>query len=160
MKPVAQLVDNPETGDCFRACVASILELDPLTLPNIHDPEFKDRYWLGVLNEKLAPFNLALMYTAKEQCYWEIPYFIWSIRSPTYEGKTHAVVVNYDEKREGSAWKIAWDPSPHRDEPGREPFYAKPLAAYFFIAVNPKRVMRFEQVDAAVRGHHAEPKVA
>lgn len=30
MRPVAQLIDSAENGDCFRACVASILEVDLL----------------------------------------------------------------------------------------------------------------------------------
>lgn len=141
MKPTPQLIDSPVNGDCFRACVASILEVDPATLPNISDPRYKDRYWLGVMNEALASRNLALMYTTNEQCYWELPYFIWSIRSPTYEGKTHAVVVNYDPSRPGTdSWRVVWDPSPHRDEPGRDEFYNKPLAAYFFVVLDPRRI--------------------
>ena len=144
MKPVAQIIDSPETGDCFRACVASILEVDPHEVPNISDPAYKGRYWLGVMNEYLAPRNLALMYTANEQCFWELPWFIWSVRSPKYEGKTHAVVVS-TTKGPGHnvhGWRIAWDPSPWRDhEPEkRAECYDKPLAAYFFVALDPRAV--------------------
>lgn len=146
MKPVAQLIDSAENGDCFRACVASILEVDPLTLPNISDPEYKDRYWLGVMNDAIAKYGLAIMYTANGQCYWELPYFIWSVRSPRYEGKTHAVVVSTEEG-EGhtvlGGWRIAWDPSPWRDhEPDkRAECYDAPLAAYFFVATNPAAML-------------------
>jgi len=144
MKPVAQLVDSPENGDCFRACVASILELDPHALPNVGDPAVRGgRYFISVMNEALAPWNMQLMYTANEQCYWEMPVFIWSIRSPKYEGKTHAVVVTCDFKRE-KPWQVAWDPSPYRDEPGREAFYAKPVAAYFFVVVDPRALVQRE----------------
>lgn len=142
MVPVPQLIDSPDTGDCFRACVASILEVDPLTLPNINDPAYKDRYWRDVMNEALAPHNLAIQSTTNKQCYWEHPYFIWSIRSPKYEGQSHAVVVAYDPKRGGmSAWYVAWDPSPWRDEPGREPFYADPHSAHFFTVVDPRKLV-------------------
>ena len=52
VKPVAQLIDSGEDGDCFRACVASILELDPLDLPNVGDPAVaKGRYHVAVMNE-------------------------------------------------------------------------------------------------------------
>ena len=140
MRPVPQLIDSGENGDCFRACVASILELDPNELPNVGDPEVaKGRHHVAVMNEALAQWNLAI-FLINEHTHWtEVPFYIWSIRSPRYEGKTHAVVVSYDAARPGmDSWKVVWDPSPHRDEPGRDAFYAKPLASYLFLALDPR----------------------
>lgn len=116
------------------------MEVDPLLLPNIGDPEVtKGRYQVGVMNEALARWNLVIVIPAQGTHFHEIGYYIWSIRSPRYEGKTHAVVVGYDGAREGmSAWHVAWDPSPWRDEPGREAFH-KPLNAYVFLALDPSR---------------------
>jgi hypothetical protein len=149
VKPVPQLVDSGENGDCFRACVASILELDPNDLPNVGDPAVANgRYHVTVMNEALAKWHLALFLINKHTHWTETPYYIWSIRSPKYEGKTHAVVVAYDEKRDGMGWYVAWDPSPWRDEPGREKFYAKPLAAYLFLALDPRK-NRDRYVDEA-----------
>lgn len=143
VKPVPQLVDSADNGDCFRACVASILEVDPLELPNISDPEYKDRYWVGVMNEALAKHGLAIHYTLGGAAFHEIPIFIWSVPSPRYEGKMHAVVVRHLEEHDESAvlgwWKVAWDPSPWRDTDvdHRRECYAKPIAAYFFVASDP-----------------------
>lgn len=146
MIQVAQLIDSPENGDCFRACVASILELDPRTLPNVSDPQYKDRFWLGVMNDALASRNLKIFGTSNKQCFWELPYFIWSVPSPVYEGKFHAVVVSYDTEGPGHRvlkhWRIAWDPSPWRDhEPEqRATCYNEPEAAYFFVPLDPRAV--------------------
>lgn len=146
MIPVAQLIDSPDNGDCFRACVASILEVDPLTLPNISEAEYKDRYWLDVMNDAIAKFGLAIMYTSSGQCFWDLPYFIWSVQSPRFEGKTHAVVASCEEGpgHKVHGWRIAWDPSPWRDyEPEkRAECYDKPLAAYFFVATDPSAMVR------------------
>lgn len=38
MKPVMQTIFNFEKGDCMRACVASIFELDIEVVPNFHEP--------------------------------------------------------------------------------------------------------------------------
>lgn len=147
MIPVPQLVDSPVNGDCLRACVASILEVDPLTLPNVGDKAVTgDRHWLNAMNDALAPRNLALFQTSNGQAFWEFPYFVWSIVSPKYEGVTHSVVVSYDtNRRDGilGGWKVEWDPSPYRDEPGRDVFYAKPIGAIFFVVVDPRRTDKF-----------------
>lgn len=143
MRPVAQLIDSAVSGDCFRACVASILEIDPLTLPNISDKaEIGDRDWMRVMNGAIAKYNLALVIPSNGTHFTEMPFYISAIQSPRYEGSTHAVVVGYDEKRDGmSSWYVAWDPSPWRDhEPERRAeFYAKPLHAYIFVSVDPSR---------------------
>lgn len=57
MKPVEQTIPGPPHGDCFRACVASILELPIEHLPNPHHPEF---HWWDAWNEWLQDrgFNL------------------------------------------------------------------------------------------------------
>lgn len=43
MKPVEQTIPTAPRGDCFRACIASILELPIEWCPNPHDPE--EHWW-------------------------------------------------------------------------------------------------------------------
>lgn len=65
MKPVDMLwTHNPELGligDCFRACVASILELDPFTVPNFCEEDWgkeKDFSWYKAMLKWLHPRGL------------------------------------------------------------------------------------------------------
>lgn len=63
MIPVDQTIPKPPKGDCFRACIASILELPILNLPNPHHPEF---HWWDAWNKWLDDRGLDLVE-------WDIP---------------------------------------------------------------------------------------
>ena len=105
MKPVTQKVTDGVNGDCFGACVASILELGD-NYPNFHR---KDRGpWMDQWNDFLQPLNLELLY---------IPgghpppngYAIMSVKSVNFPGVQHSVVWHGDGRGGGS---IVYDPSP------------------------------------------------
>lgn len=95
---------QPDHGDCFRACVASILELDPTTLPNFADA-WPDSWiaWAGDRYELVE--------------YAEPPHG-WSIAvgvSPRDSVITHGVVWYGD--------KIVHDPHPSRAGLVGKPLY-------------------------------------
>ncbi len=118
MRPVEQQISAVGNGDCFRACLESITEIDGV--PNLIENEqwFTDTFvWLGEHGWE--------MYTRPK----ERPptgYAIGVLWSPTFEGERHAVVVH-----DGA---LAWDPSPKRDEPDRT--YGEWL---YFVEVRPVR---------------------
>jgi hypothetical protein len=104
MKPVEQTILAPPHGDCFRACIASILELPIEEVPNPHAPE---EHWWEAWHEWLVPRGLQLVE-------WHLPrdqpvycplrgYWIATVTSPS-RSCNHCIVMHDDA--------IAWDPSP------------------------------------------------
>lgn len=62
MKPVFQTkYGNPE-GNCFAACVASILECSIDELPNLYELEQSGKNWLIGLNEAIKPKGYGVAY--------------------------------------------------------------------------------------------------
>lgn len=99
MIPVAQRIVDPDRGDCFSACIASILELPLDSVPTIHGDDNWDRWlaWFRGANATL----ICLTH------HGPVPgYAIRSIPSYRYEARQHAVVT-FDGV-------VVWDPSPHR----------------------------------------------
>lgn len=47
-------------GDCFRTCIASLLELNHVQVPHFHDGDYTWHEWNLATNEWLAKFNLRL----------------------------------------------------------------------------------------------------
>jgi hypothetical protein len=99
---VQQKILGPQKGDCFRACVASILEMDIDDLPNYHGYNWWNR-WIAWGTKHGLVF----------ECYYpdEVPpeaeYVIAGPKSPRIPDITHAVVVKNG--------KIVWDPHPEYD---------------------------------------------
>lgn len=93
-----QLTIDKGKGDCFRACLTSILGI-----PNRPDfPNVDDKEWfLGWLN-LLSPFGLELHYESKS-C-WRNGFWIASVKSKNFENTGHAIVMQ--------GCKVAFDPSP------------------------------------------------
>lgn len=103
MKPVEQTILHPPEGDCFRACVASILERPIEEVPNPHAPE---EHWWNAWHEWLLPQGLQFVEwepnTEKPTCCPLRGYWIATVASP--DRCNHCLVIHDDE--------IAWDPSP------------------------------------------------
>lgn len=102
MIKVEQQVIDRDAGDCFVACVASILELPLSAVPSIHTEPAWDAHcrWLNSANLALVqithhPGDIA-------------GYAIRSIRSYTFEERSHAVVTHNG--------MVVWDPSPNRKD--------------------------------------------
>jgi len=95
--PQQQKIVDPKVGDCFRACIASILELpNDERLPHI-DSSHWHLDWLRFLE----PFGLQLEFDFKK--IWREGYWIATVNSLNYENGAHAIVM------EGP--KVAFDPS-------------------------------------------------
>lgn len=97
MRKNKQLICDSKKGDCFRACLTSILGLpnDP-KLPNCDDPE-----WYMKWNKLLWRFGLTLIYN-QDSC-WKSGYWIARVKSKNFKDTTHAIVM-YD-------LQVAHDPS-------------------------------------------------
>lgn len=100
MKKNKQLIYNKGNGDCFRACLASILNWDnDPKLPNIDD-----KNWLIKWGKILEPYGMRLEFDFDKS--WSGGYWIASVKSKNFKGQTHAIVMN--------EMKVAFDPSPKK----------------------------------------------
>lgn len=109
-----QLVDDTK-GDCFAACLASILEVSLDQVPNPHGSEWWDTVQRWLWNTR----RLACVLVQARDGQGDIGpalsgwpgrgLAIVSVPSVLFEGKTHAVV--YDLAKH----EVVWDPSPKRD---------------------------------------------
>lgn len=106
MKPVMQLSVDGEKGDCFRACMASMLEL-----PNSTDlPHIESEMWPLEWERFLDRFGMGYGHDAK--AIWRQGYWIASVPSLNFENGGHAIVMLGSE--------VAHDPSTKkRYETGR-----------------------------------------
>jgi hypothetical protein len=84
---VTQTITTPGNGNCFAACVASILECDLDRLPNPHGDN-----WFGQWHEFLKPHGLRMLGKNNSLYYWE-SYWIGLVDSLNNEGRGHAVVM-------------------------------------------------------------------
>lgn len=102
MRPVEQRVVDPDKGDCFFACIASILELPLEDIPELRTDD-KSSQWEKWVDWFRAA-NLTLICLTH---HGPVPgYAIRSIPSYNFEARLHAVVT-YDGQ-------VVWDPSPTR----------------------------------------------
>jgi hypothetical protein len=97
MRKNKQLIVSNTNGDCFRACMTSLLGIknDP------GFPEGGDPKWFVKWHKFLWRFGLGLVYE-REAC-WRGGYWIASVKSKNYKDTTHAIVMK------GS--KVWFDPS-------------------------------------------------
>lgn len=137
MKPVDQLIlhdGDKSIGDCFRACVASILELPCEEVPHVvamgKDSDDSRR----LLNEWLKPLGfhfVELQWPEGEDASilaWVVPrgYYVFSGPSPRWPDCWHSCV--------GLGGKIVHDPHPERlGLAGKERSYG------LFVADDPAR---------------------
>jgi len=103
MKKYNQLIVDSEIGDCFRACMATLLQLPPEVLPNDHSPiwYFTWRKFLGQFGLELSPDETA------NGPIWRTSLWIATVRSLNYENGTHAILMH-----EGGT--VFHDPSTHK----------------------------------------------
>ena len=101
MKPVYQLIDRPPLGDCFRACVASILEVPVAALPNFADSDDWGKRW----NVWGRDHNLQLLTWPHNPDWGWLPsgYCIAGVKLPGVTWQ-HAIVAH-----DG---KLVWNPHP------------------------------------------------
>lgn len=106
MIPVTQRLIDRTRGDCFSACLASILEVPEV--PCFHMEEHKDTW--TQYNEWLAPYNLQLVSFRFGSVPPPYGYSILAVRSALYPEVTHAVVYFYDPRT--GIGGVVWNPNP------------------------------------------------
>jgi hypothetical protein len=98
MKFVKQRIVNSQYGDCFGACLASLLELPIEVIPNDHSPA-----WFEIQRIFLNQFGLSLTFHNSQSPIWSESPWIASVKSKNYQGVTHAIIVKDSE--------VLFDPS-------------------------------------------------
>ena len=106
MKPVFQKIISADIGDCFSACIASILEAS-FDVPNFHSDEHSS--WLMKWNNWLEPINLQLVWFPFGFEPMPNGYAILSVSSALFPEMTHAVVWYQGKDGKG---KIIHNPNP------------------------------------------------
>jgi hypothetical protein len=103
MIPVEQRYLKPPEGDCFAACMASILELPLDGMPN-----FKGSDWFYKWQEWLKPMNLTLLMINYNQ-EGQAPYGYSILGAQSPRGDFLHAVVCFDGE-------IVHDPHPQREQ--------------------------------------------
>ena len=93
-----QLICDNKAGDCFRACLTSILCID--NSPDLPNVDKKD--WWILWHNFLEPKGLTLSYE-KEAC-WKMGYWIATVKSKNFDGESHSIIMKGQE--------VYFDPSP------------------------------------------------
>ena len=128
MKKNKQRIFNKKTGDCFRACVSSLLGIENRDgLPHIDKPT-----WFSDWRKFLLPYGLALNFEAKA-C-WRSGYWIASVKSKNFPKGTHAIVMH--------SHKVWHDPSTHKRYRTGTSLLGKNLivGGYFLEVVDPSKL--------------------
>jgi hypothetical protein len=142
MKPVEQTIIGEE-GNCFAACLATLLEVSIGIVPNFLGDDWFDQYvaWL-------APYNLGLFSFRVAQAYhwpWYMDYAGYAIlggASPRLPGSFHAVIVRKGE--------IIFDPHPKRHMGIGEHHDIT-----FIVVLNPSKPIGLMK-ETAMDGEHTE----
>ena len=98
MKPVKQRIVSPVYGDCFPACVASLLELPIEVVPNIHSDS-----WFSIIKTFLDEFGLDMTFHNSSGPIWADSPWIASVKSKNYPDGTHTIIMQGSE--------VLFDPS-------------------------------------------------
>lgn len=90
MTKYKQLVSGDKIGDCFRACLATLLQLPPQVLPNDFSP-----MWTKNWRNYLSQFGLALSNdNGADKPIWLSTPWIASVKSLNYKDTTHAILMH------------------------------------------------------------------
>lgn len=133
MKPVMQTIFTPPKGDCFRACVATILELDLAAVPNWigdHPEDWFDRFQAWLLKRGLAALEIPI--TPDQPFFSPLPPapFILTGQSPRGDWLHCVVGVGANNR-----FDYVHDPNPHGGY-----LAAYPVFVMFFLPLKPEEV--------------------
>lgn len=128
MRKNKQRVFDIETGDCFRACMSSLLGIANTNgLPHIDKPS-----WFSDWRKFLLRYGLALTFE-KEAC-WRSGYWIASVKSKNFPKTTHAIVMHHS--------KVWHDPSTKKRYRAGRSLLGKDIVVggYFLEVVDPSKL--------------------
>jgi hypothetical protein len=124
MKPVYQTIFDPENGNCFTACLASILETDIENVPNFH-AMYENGYmshvipWLADRGYSLLAFRTTNVNGSAIIMGSQGLHVIAGYDSPNHVGVLHAVVAKVDNEARHKI-RVVHDPAGERGKPVRE----------------------------------------
>jgi len=124
MKTVKQTIVDKGNGDCFRACICSLLNIPNCKeVPNPHDDE-----WWFKWERFFASFGMRIMFDTKK--IWREGYWIASVQSLNFKGVSHAIIMK--------GCKVFFDPSPKQKyAKGRDLFIESHLVnGGYWIEIN------------------------
>lgn len=116
MKPVMQTNTNVPGGDCFRACVASILEIPLLDVPHYHETGTDERWW-EKFQAWLSSRGMIALYAEAGSLHAIPGYCLMGVRTdppthPTNERWMHQVVGICTVDGNTVEVKVVHDPRP------------------------------------------------
>jgi hypothetical protein len=127
VKPIYQTVTDPGKGDCWRACIASILELEINQVPNFvgdtHESKEFSHYdvcskWL---NDR-GLFMVDVPLTKVSDWFWAVDcqmvkgaYAIATVPSQKNKGGWHSVVVHWSGDKNSTTLRVVHDPRADND---------------------------------------------
>lgn len=127
--------DNGRQGDCFRACLATLLQRDPTTVPHfvqIDKDSIGERNWYKEVNLWLKEhYGLCMIIVNGDKSFTDAYYLERSVGIPLYHmvcgatkrGTLHAVI--------GQNGRVVFDPHPSRDG------LINVDSMYFLVPINP-----------------------
>lgn len=133
--PVSQTKINDDDGDCWAACVASIFEIDPARVVDIHSPAARQRHWWFTVLDWLKPANLGMIRLPHGA---DVPsgYTVLSVDSTLFPDATHAVVCLDGD--------VIFDPNPDAGERDNADYMAAAHHHYVFHPLDPSKPIAME----------------
>lgn len=102
MREQKQRIVSNVMGDCFAACMATLLDLPLEVMPNDHS-----EYWFFVWETFLKQFGLELSYKSAKGAIWAQHPWIASVKSRNYKNGSHAIILH-------NGGDVLFDPSPKK----------------------------------------------
>ncbi len=135
MKPVDQDDFTFTTGNCFSACLASLLELPLASVPKF----MAEEDWFGAVNRWLSQFNLRFIDIKWDQDFAVYPqvggYAILTGPSPRNPEIYHSIVVLVDRNSEGKVTFYEY----HDPHPDRGWIAGEPASVGFLAVIDPAK---------------------
>lgn len=99
MKPQKQRIVSNVIGDCFPACMATLLELPLEILPNDHSEA-----WFTIWQAFLGQFGLSIQSSHSQGAIWQSHPWIATVKSKNYKHGLHAIIMH-------NGGEVLFDPS-------------------------------------------------
>ncbi|MDE2104669.1 MAG: hypothetical protein KGL39_45960 [Patescibacteria group bacterium] len=134
MKKNKQIIFDKDVGDCFRACLTSILGIpNDKELPNIDK-----KTWFGEWNKLLLWTGISLEF--EKDRIWRTGYWIASVPSKNFNDRGHCVVMKGDN--------IAHDPSTHKKYKTGQSLLGKGIVdgGWYLVVDDPSKLHRLGEL--------------